>query len=151
MAIVQLAAAGQPANAPVVVGHLEISQGWIRATLPGQPAAGGFLVIDNKGKEADRLLSISTPLTPSAQIHEMKMDGDVMKMAELADGLEIPAGSKVELKPGGFHFMFMGLEHQVKEGEIVKVTLTFEKAGAVDVELPAQPADAKEMQQQHGG
>jgi periplasmic copper chaperone A len=148
---VHLVAAEQPAAAPVTVGALEISQGWIRATLPGQPAAGGFLTIDNKGKEADRLLSASSPLTAATQIHEMKMDGDVMKMAELADGIEIPAGGKVELKPGGFHIMFMGLEKQVMEGETVKVTLTFEKAGAVEVELPVQAPDAKQMQHQQGG
>jgi periplasmic copper chaperone A len=151
MARVQLAAADMPAVAPVVAGDLEITQAWIRATLPGQPAAGGFLTVENKGKEADRLLSASSPLTAATQVHEMKMDGDVMKMAELADGIEIPAGGKVELKPGGYHIMFMGLEKQVKEGEIVKVTLTFEKAGAVEVDLPVQPADAKQMQHQHGG
>lgn len=139
---------GMGTTAAIKVGDLEISQGWIRATLPGQPAAGGFLTIDNKGKEADRLLSASSPLTAVTQVHEMKMEGDVMKMAELADGLEIPAGSKIELKPGGFHLMFMGLEKQVMEGESVKVTLTFEKAGSVEVELPVQPADAKGMQ--HG-
>ena len=74
-----------------------------------------------------------------------------MKMAELADGIEIPAGGKVELKPGGYHIMFLGLDKQVMEGETVKITLTFEKAGAVEVELLAQPADAKQMQDQQGG
>ena len=156
MAQVHLAAADQPttgrnAAAPVVAGNLEISQGWIRATLPGQPAAGGFLTTDNKRNEDDRLLSASSPLTAVTQVHEMKMDGDVMKMAELADGLEIPAGGKVEFRPGGFHIMFMGLEKQVMEGETVKVTLTFEKAGDVEVELPVQPANTKQMLLQHGG
>jgi periplasmic copper chaperone A len=151
LAAADMPAARQDTAAPVIAGDLEITQGWVRATLPGQPAAGGFLTIDNKGKEADRLMSIASPLTPSAQIHEMKMDGDVMKMAELADGLEIPAGGKVELKPGGLHLMFMGLQKQVMEGEAVKVTLTFEKAGAIEIELPVQPADAKQMQHQHGG
>ena len=151
MAHVQLATADMPAGDPVIVGDLEITQAWIRATLPGQPAAGGFLTVENKGKEADQLLSASSTLTAATQIHEMKMDGDVMKMAELADGIEIPAGGKVELKPGGYHIMFLGLDKQVMEGETVKITLTFEKAGAVEVELLAQPADAKQMQDQQGG
>lgn len=151
VAHVQLAAADMPAVTPVIAGDLEITQAWIRATLPGQPAAGGFLTIENKGNEADRLLSASSPLTAATQIHEMKMDGDVMKMAELADGIEIPAGGKLEFKPGGFHIMFMGLDRQVNEGETVKITLTFDKAGAVEVELPVQAADAKQMQNQHGG
>lgn len=141
---------GMATSASVTAGDLEITQAWVRATLPGQPAAGGFLTIDNKGKEADRLLSASSPLTPVTQVHEMKMDGDVMKMAELADGLEIPAGGKVELKPGGFHIMFMGLEKQITEGETVKVTLKFEKAGEVTVDLPVKPADAKGMGHEHG-
>lgn len=144
-------AAGEHAAPAIVAGDLEITEAWVRATLPGQPAAGGFLTIDNKGKEADRLLSASSPLTPVTQVHEMKMDGDVMKMAELAEGLEIPAGGKVELKPGGFHIMFMGLEKQITEGETVKVTLKFEKAGEVTVDLPAMPADAKGMGHDHGG
>lgn len=135
----------------IKAGTLEISHAWTRATLPGQPAGGGFLVIENKGAQADRLLSASSPLTPMTQVHEMKMEGDVMKMAELKDGLEIPAGGKVELKPGGLHIMFMGLKDQVKEGEVVKVTLVFEKAGSVEIDLQAQAPDAKEMPPQHGG
>jgi copper(I)-binding protein len=83
------------------------------------------------------------------QVHEMKMEGDVMKMGELKDGLEIPAGAKVELKPGGFHIMFMGLKEGIKEGDAVKVKLVFEKAGEVEIEMPAQAPDAKGMQ--HGG
>ena len=81
-------------HALVKAGSLEITEAWTRATLPGQPAGGGFLIIENKGAEADRLLSASSPLTPMTQVHEMKMEGDVMKMAELKDGLEIPACSQ---------------------------------------------------------
>ena len=81
----------------------------------------------------------------------MKMDGDTMKMSEMKDGLEIPAGAKVELKPGSYHVMFMGLTTGIKEGDTVKVTLKFEKAGEVEVEMPAQAAGTKEMMHQHGG
>ena len=137
-------------HAMVKAGSLEISNSWTRATLPGQPAGGGFVIIKNNGAEADRLLSASSPLTPMVQVHEMKMEGDVMKMAELKDGLEIPAGAKVELKPGGFHIMFMGLKDQVKEGDVVKVTLKFEKAGEVVIDMPAQAPDAKAMGHDQG-
>jgi copper(I)-binding protein len=136
-------------HAMVKAGSLEITEAWTRATLPGQPAGGGFLVIENKGAEADRLVSASSALTPMTQVHEMKMEGDVMKMGELKDGLEIPAGAKVELKPGGFHIMFMGLKEGIKEGDAIKVKLVFEKAGEVEIEMLAQAPDAKGMQ--HGG
>ncbi len=135
----------------VKAGDLEITSAWTRATLPGQPAGAGYLTIENKGTVPDRLLSASSLLAPMAQIHEMKMQGDVMKMGELKDGLEVPAGGKVELAPGGLHIMFMGLKDGIKEGDIVKVTLTFEKAGDVEVDLAARPADAKAMMQMHGG
>ena len=138
-------------HAAVKAGNLEITMPWTRATLEGQPAGGGFLTIENKGAEADKLLSASSPLSPMTQVHEMKMDGDTMKMAELKDGLEIPAGAKVELKPGSYHVMFMGLTTGIKEGDVVKVTLKFEKAGEVEVEMPAQAAGSKEMMHQHGG
>lgn len=134
----------------VKAGALEITQAWTRATLPGQPAGGGFLTIENKGNEADRLVSASSPLTPMTQVHEMKMEGEVMKMAELKDGLEIPAGGKVELKPGSYHIMFMGLKDQVKEGDVVKVKLVFERAGEVEIDLPAMPADTKAVGHDHG-
>ena len=138
-------------NAVIKAGSIEITNAWTRATLAGQPAGGGFMVIENKGTEADRLKSATSPLTPMVQVHEMKMEGDVMKMSELKDGLEIPAGGKVELKPGSYHIMFMALTDGSKEGDAIKVKLVFEKAGEVDVEMPAAPADAKEMPHQHGG
>ena len=83
------------------------------------------------------------------QIHEMAMQGDVMKMRPLADGLEIPAGKTVVLAPGGFHIMFMGLKQTLVEGETITVTLTFEKAGTVDVVLPIEAAAADAPTAEH--
>jgi periplasmic copper chaperone A len=77
----------------------------------------------------------------------MTMEGDVMKMRELPSGLEIPAGGTVELKPGGFHLMFMGVKTPFKEGDTLKVELKFEKAGQVDVDLPVTAAQGD----MHGG
>ncbi len=136
---------------PVTLGSLKISEAWTKAMLPGQPVGGGFLTIENTGTEADRLVSASTDLTPDLQIHEMKMEGDVMKMRQLVDGLEIPAGGKVELKPGGYHFMFMQLKAPFKPGDGVKIKLKFEKAGEVDITLPVGAADAKGAMQMPKG
>lgn len=138
-------------SAAVKIGDLEITSAWTRATLPGQPAGGGYLTIENNGPEADRLVSATSPLTPMTQIHEMKMEGDVMKMGELTGGIEIPAGSKVELAPGGLHIMFLGLKEGIKEGDAIKLTLKFEKAGEVEITLPVQAANTKAMQHMHGG
>jgi copper(I)-binding protein len=125
------------AGAAMKLGALEISGAFTRATLPNAPVGGGFFTITNTGAEADRLVSVSADIAKEAQIHEMAMEGDVMKMRQLKDGLEIPAGETVTLEPGGYHLMFMGLSGAIKEGDVVPVTLTFEKAGEVTIELVA--------------
>lgn len=118
------------------LGSLEIDHPASRATLPGQPVGGGFMTITNKGTEADRLVSIAAPdVSDDVQLHEMAVENDVMKMRQLPDGIEIPAGATVELKSGGLHVMFMRIKHPFKEGEKFKATLTFEKAGAIDVDF----------------
>ena len=111
---------------------LDIKQPFARATPPGAKAAGVYMTIENKGKEADRLVSASSPTAGVVQIHEMKMDGGMMQMREI-NGLDIKPGATVELKPGGYHVMLMDLKQPLKEGETVPLTLKFEKAGAVDV------------------
>jgi periplasmic copper chaperone A len=133
--------------AVVEVGPLKISKVFAKAMLPGQPAGAGYLVIENTGGEADRLVSATSDASPDVEIHEMKMEGDVMKMRELPSGLEIPAGAIVELKPGGFHLMFTKVPAPFKEGDKLKVELNFEKAGQVDIELPVTAAQGE----MHGG
>ena len=125
---------------PVTAGDLELTAGFTRAMLPGQPVGGGFVTITNKGGEEDRLVSATSPEAGEVQMHEMAMEGDVMKMRQLNDGIVIPAGETVELKPGGLHLMFYKVSEPFKEGATVNVTLTFEKAGAVDLVLPIGPA-----------
>lgn len=135
------------------VGNLVIHHPWSKATLPNQPVAGGFMKIENTGTEPDRLISGTASFAGDVQIHEMAMEGDVMKMRQLEDGLEIPAGSTVELKPGGLHVMFMKLGEQLKVGELRKATLTFEKAGTVEVEFKveeAKPGEGMDHGQKHG-
>ena len=145
------AAAAQGAGQAVEDAALKITGAWVKAMLPGQPVGGGYLTIENAGAEADKLVSVKSSASPDVEIHEMKMEGDVMKMRELSDGLEIPAGGKVELKPGGFHLMFMAVPEPFREGGTVKVTLNFEKAGEVEVSLPVAAADAKGPGEMHGG
>ncbi|MCR6499004.1 copper chaperone PCu(A)C [Shinella sp. CPCC 101442] len=122
-------------------GNLEIHHPASKATLPGQPVGGGFMTITNKGTDPDRLVSITAPdVSDDVQIHEMAIENDVMKMRQLPDGVEIPAGAKVELKSGGLHVMFMKIKHPFKEGDSFKATLNFEKAGAVDVNFKIEAA-----------
>ncbi|MBN9512381.1 MAG: copper chaperone PCu(A)C [Alphaproteobacteria bacterium] len=117
------------------VGSLEIGKPWTRATPPSAQSGGGFLTITNKGTTPDRLVAVRTTASNKAEIHEMKMDGNVMRMRELEKGLEIPPGATVELKPGSYHLMFMELKAPFAKDARIPATLVFEKAGSVDVEL----------------
>lgn len=143
-AVLGLAAAllAAPAVAPVAawahgftLGNLEIGHPWSRATLPGAKVAVGYLTVKNNGAEADRLIGIESPISGKAEIHEMAVKDGVMTMRPLAGGLEIPAGGEVKLESGSFHIMFIGLKEPAVEGVKFPGTLTFEKAGKVDVEF----------------
>lgn len=124
-------------------GSLKIENPWTREMPPGSKVGGGFVVITNSGDEADTLLSLTTPRADRGEVHEMTMNDGVMKMRELEDGLEIPAGGTVELKPGSYHVMFMGVTEGFKEGETIEGVLVFEKAGEVPVEFMVGPVGAK--------
>ncbi|MBP1882036.1 copper(I)-binding protein [Ensifer mexicanus] len=130
----------QMAGGPVGAGDLEISGGAVKAMLPGAKVGGGGFVVKNTGGTDDRLLAVESPAAGRVELHEMKMENDVMKMRKLDDGVAIPAGATVELKSGGLHLMFMEVKKPFAEGETVPVTLTFEKAGKVDYVLPVGAA-----------
>lgn len=132
------------------LGSLEIGHPYARATPPNAPVSGGYLTIRNTGADADRLISGEADFADRVEIHEMTMEGDVMKMRHLADGLEIPAGGEVVLKPGGYHVMFIGIASQFKDGEIRKATLTFEKAGAIELEFQVEDIRAMQDTMSHG-
>lgn len=131
-------------NGVVHLGPIDISAPFSRATLPNAPVGGGYMTIENTGSEEDRLIAAQSPVAADVEIHEMKMEGDIMKMRRLDNGLAIPAGGTIVLAPGGAHIMFMGLKEPIVEGEVITVTLTFEKAGTVDVELPVLGAAAEQ-------
>lgn len=132
-------------------GTLLLKHPWTRATAKGAEMGGGFVTIVNSGSEPDKLLGGSLALAGRAEVHEMKMEGDVMQMRQLEGGLDIPAGATVELKPGSYHLMFMKLTAQLEAGTKVKGTLTFEKAGEVPVEFAVEAIDAKGMDHKAGG
>jgi copper(I)-binding protein len=120
------------------VGDLEIGHPWSRATPAGAKVAGGYFTITNNGSAPDRLVSISSDISEKAELHEMGVKDGVMTMRPVAGGLEIPAGGKVALAPGGYHLMFIALKRQPKQGEKFSATLTFEKAGAVSVDFAVE-------------
>lgn len=131
-----LAAAPAGPGGAVQAGPLRIESPWLRATPGGAKVAGGYLRITNTGPEADRLLSVESPIATGGEVHEMSRDGGVMKMREVTGGLAIGPGQTVELKPGGFHLMLTGLTGPLKEGERTAVTLVFARAGRVPVNFP---------------
>lgn len=120
------------------LGPLVIDRAWTRATPKSATVAGGYLKITNTGSTPDRLTGGSADVSRKFEVHEMSMDGGVMKMRELKDGLEIPPGATVELKPGSYHIMMMNLSRPLAKGDTVKGSLTFEKAGKVDVEFKVE-------------
>ena len=138
--------------AEVAIGDITVSNAWTRATPPNAMAGGGFLVITNKGASDDKLVAATAPVTDRTELHEMAVIDGVMKMRQMESGIPVPAGATVELKPGGLHVMFMGIKQPLKEGETLPVTLTFEKAGTVTVDMPIAKIGAKEMNHDmHGG
>ena len=117
------------------VDDLTIGHPWTRATPGGAKIGGGYLSITNNGTTPDRLTGVSLSVADRGEIHEMKLDGGVMTMRPLANGIEIKPGETVKFEPGGYHVMFMDLKEPLKEGTMVKGQLQFEKAGKVDVEF----------------
>jgi copper(I)-binding protein len=119
-------------------GQVKVEGAWVRPTVPGQQAGGGFMTLTSAG--GDRLLGGSTPVAERFELHTMSMNGDVMVMRQV-EGIDLPAGRKVELKPGGLHVMFVGLRQALAAGTTVPLTLRFQKAGElkVDVQVTARP------------
>jgi copper(I)-binding protein len=115
-------------------GNLEIDAPWARATPPGASVGGGFASISNRGAAPDKLVGASSPAAERVELHVMSMDGGVMRMQQVS-AFDVPAHGALVLKPGGNHLMFIGLKEPFKEGARVPVTLRFEKAGEVEVQL----------------
>jgi copper(I)-binding protein len=125
------------------VGSLKISAPWARATPKGASVGGGYMTITNTGTAPDRLIGGSTDVAKRFEVHEMKMEGGVMKMRPVAGGIEIKPGQTVTLDPSGYHVMLMGLKKQLMQGDHFKATLQFAKAGKVDVDFTVEGIGAK--------
>lgn len=123
-------------------GDLTIKQPWARATPNGAQVAGGYMTIVNKGNAADRLVGGSIEAAATFELHEMSMEGTVMKMRAIGP-LDIPAGGAVTLAPSGRHIMFTGLRHGLVEGQAVSGTLVFEHAGTVPVRFAVESIGAR--------
>jgi copper(I)-binding protein len=109
---------------------VEVKDTWARATVPGQKATGAFMKLTSKA--GTKLVSASSPVAGVTEVHEMKMEGDVMKMRAVAGGLDLPAGKAVELKPGGYHVMLMDLKVALPKDTTIPLTLVFKDAKGVE-------------------
>jgi periplasmic copper chaperone A len=123
-------------------GAMEIDSPWSRAIPKGASVAAGYMTIKNTGPTPDRLVSASTPVAAKVEIHEMTMDDGVMKMRPVAGGIEIAPGATVELKPNAFHLMIMNVKQPIEKGKSFAASLTFEKAGTVNVEFAVEDIGA---------
>ena len=108
---------------------VEVKGAWARATVQGQKASGAFMQLT--AKDNAQLVSISTPVAGVVEVHEMKMEGDVMRMRAVQGGLQLPAGKTVQLKPGGYHVMLMDLKTPLLKDTTVPLTLVFKDSKGV--------------------
>ena len=134
------------------IGKLSVQHPWSRETAAGQAVGGGFMTITNKGASEDRLVSGTSPVATEVQLHTMSMEGGVMRMRQVEGGIAVPAKGTLELKPGSYHIMFMGLKRQLRQGERFPVTLRFQRAGKVTVQFVVQPITSTgPMESGHAG
>jgi copper(I)-binding protein len=131
-------AVGSVAAEDYALQRLRIDHPFARATPPGARSGGVYLSIENRGTTADRLIRVASPAATSVELHSMAMDGNVMRMRSIA-GIDIAAGAKVTLGTSGYHVMLVGLARPLMTGDKFPLTLTFEKAGSVDVSVVVEP------------
>lgn len=118
---------------------LAVADAWVGITPKGAKVAAGYLMVANTGADEDKLVSATSPRAARVEIHQMSKMGETMKMRQVKNGLTVPAGSAVVLEKGGLHLMFMDIDAPFADGETVPVTLTFEKAGKVELTLAVKP------------
>jgi copper(I)-binding protein len=123
-------------------GDLQVRHPWTRATPAGATVAAGYLEIRNSGQQTDRVVGASTPAAERVEFHVQVQEGDVLKMREVKD-FGVPARQRLTLRPGGSHFMLIGLKQPLVKGGRVPLTLRFERAGELQIELEVQPVDSR--------
>jgi copper(I)-binding protein len=112
---------------------IDVKDAWVRTSVPGQKATGAFMKLT--AKDGAKLVAASSPVAGVTEVHEMKMEGDIMKMKAVAGGLDLPAGKTVELKPGGYHVMLMDLKAALPKDSTIPLTLVFKDAKGVESRL----------------
>ncbi|MBX3596897.1 MAG: copper chaperone PCu(A)C [Rhizobiaceae bacterium] len=133
------------------LGELEIIHPWSRETPNGAKVAAGYVKIVNHGKQADKLIAASGTIASKTEIHEMSVDSSGVMTMRPVESVEIPAGGEVELKPGSYHIMFMGLTDPKKKGDKFSGSLTFERAGKIEVEFSVEAmGGAHQKKNAHG-
>ncbi len=120
------------------IGDLKIGHPWVLPAPAGAPTAAGYLTLTNRGKTADRLLGVDVAEATKVEIHHMIMDGAIMRMRPVPDGIVVPPGQTVTLAPGGYHLMLIGPKRAFKVGEHLQGVLRFEHAGLVKIDFPVQ-------------
>ncbi len=143
LAVIVVLAGGAARAETYTAGSIEIGNPWARATPKGAPVGGAYMTITNKGAEADRLIGVASPVAAKAEVHQMSMDNGVMTMRPVPGGLEIKPGQTVVLNPDSVHLMLMGLKQPLAQGEHMKATLNFAKAGKLDVEFLVESMGAQ--------
>lgn len=133
------AAAMSLAMSTLAAAQVQVSESWVRASVPGQMGTGAFMQLTSR--QDAKLVKVVSPIAEIAEIHEMRLENEIMKMRPI-EQVVLPAGKTVALKSGGFHVMLMGLKQQVRTGDQVPLTLTFEYEGGrketISITAPAQ-------------
>ncbi|MFA5522308.1 MAG: copper chaperone PCu(A)C [Castellaniella sp.] len=119
------------------LGDLHIDRLWSRATVAGVPNGAAYFTVDNHGPQDDRLLSAEAPVADRAELHTHIKDGEIMRMRQV-EHIDIPAGGSVALAPGGLHVMLMALKAPLQDGSHFPLTLNFEKAGTITIDVPVE-------------
>lgn len=132
-------------------GSITAADAWSRATAPRASVGAGYVTIRNSGTQPDRLISATSPRAARVEIHTMSLDNGIMRMRQLSNGLEVPAGGEALLAPGGNHIMLIGLKAPLKEGERVPATLRFARAGTIKVHFKVAAAGAPGPGADHRG
>ncbi|WP_417428187.1 copper chaperone PCu(A)C [Kiloniella sp.] len=144
-ALLALTLSGLASAKDFKAGDIMVKQPWARATLGQMKNGASFLTLHNMGAEDDKLVAAAGSAAKRIELHSHTMVDGVMKMRQVEGGIPVTAGSMVELKPGSFHIMLMGLEAPLKEGKMFPLTLTFEKAGSVDIMVHIEKGGAMKM------
>jgi periplasmic copper chaperone A len=131
LAVIMLASAAFSQN--MGAADVVVKDAWVRTSVPGQQATGAFMTLT--AKNGLKLVSIASPAAGVAEVHEMKMEGDIMRMRAVAGGLDLPAGKTVELKPGGYHLMLMDLKAALVKDSAIALTLVFKDAKGAESKL----------------